>query len=157
MYFKPYTKRIDSLRMSVSYQPLKFQLFNGKGNSKQHVTHIVETCNNPGTNGDLLVKQFVHSLQRNTFDWYIDLAPEYIDSWDQMECEFLKHFYNIQQIVSMMELTNTKQWKDKSVVDYINHWCFLSMDCKDRISKVSTVDMCIQGMHWDLMYIFQGI
>ena len=71
--------------MPMSYQPRKFQLFNRKGNSKQHVTHIVETCNNAGINGDLLVKQFVHSLQRNTFDWYIDLAPEYIDSWDQME------------------------------------------------------------------------
>ena len=94
MYFKPYTKRIDSLRMPVSYQPPKFQLFNGKGNSKQHVTHIVETCNNAGTNGDLLVKQFVHSLQWNTFDWYIDLAPECIDSWDQMEREFLNRFCN---------------------------------------------------------------
>ena len=137
----------------MSYQPRKFQLFNRKGNSKQHVTHIVETCNNAGTNGHLLVKQFVHSLQRNTFDWYIDLAPEYIDSWDQMEREFLKRFYNIQKIVSMMELTNTKQCKDKSVVDYINHWCFLSLDCKDRLSKVSTVEMCIQEMHWGLMYI----
>ena len=71
--------------MPMSYQPRKFQLFNRKGNSKQHVTHIVETCNNAGINGDLLVKQFVQSLQRNPFDWYIDLAPEYIDSWDQME------------------------------------------------------------------------
>ena len=62
MYSKPYTKRIDSLRMPMSYQPRKFQLFNRKGNSKQHVTHIVETCNNAGTNGDLLVKQFIRSL-----------------------------------------------------------------------------------------------
>ena len=34
-----------------------------------------------------LLKQFVHSLRGNAFDWYIDLAPECIDSWDQMECE----------------------------------------------------------------------
>ena len=30
-----------------------------------------------------------------------------------------------------MELTNTKQWKDESVVDYINRWRSLSLDCKD--------------------------
>ena len=62
MYFKPYTKMIDNLCMLVGYQPLKFQSFNGKGNSKQHLIHYVKTCNNAGTEGDLIVKQFVHSL-----------------------------------------------------------------------------------------------
>ena len=62
MYSKPYTKRIDNLHMLVSYQPLKFQSFEGKRNPKQHVAYFVETCNNAGTNGDLLVKQFVRSL-----------------------------------------------------------------------------------------------
>ena len=57
----------------------------------------------------------------------------------------------------MMELTNTKQWKDEPVVDYINRWRSLSLDCKDRLSEVSTVEMCIQGMHWGLLYILQGI
>ena len=46
-----------------------------------------------------------------------------------------------------MELTNIKQWKDESVVDYINCWRSLSLDYKDRLSKVSDVEMCIQGMH----------
>ena len=56
-----------------------------------------------------------------------------------------------------MELTNTKQWKDELVVDYINCWRSLSLDCKDRLSEVSVVEMCIQGMHWGLLYILQGI
>ena len=133
--------------MPVGYQPPKFQSFDGKGNPKQHVGHFVETCNNAGIDGDLLVKQFVRSLRGNAFNWYIDLALECIDSWDQMECEFLNHFYSTQQTVSMMELTNTKQWKDESVVDYINRWCSLSLECKDRLYEVSAMEMCIQGMH----------
>ena len=157
MYSKPYTKMIDNLRMPVGYQPPKFQPFDGKGNPKQHVAHFVETRNNVGTNGDLLVKQFIHSLQGNVFNWYIDLAPKCIDSWDQMEREFLNRFYNTRRTVSMMKLTNTKQWKDEPVVDYINRWCSLSLDCKDRLSEVSVVEMCILGMHWGLLYILQGI
>ena len=94
MYSKPYTKSIDNLCMPVGYQPPKFQSFDEKGNPKQHVAHSVETCNNAGTDGDLLVKQFVCSLRVNAFDWYIDLAPEYIDSWNQIEREFLNRFYN---------------------------------------------------------------
>ncbi|TYK07547.1 ty3-gypsy retrotransposon protein [Cucumis melo var. makuwa] len=39
MYSKPYTKRIDNLRMPFGYQPPKFQQFDGKGNPKQHIAH----------------------------------------------------------------------------------------------------------------------
>ncbi|KAH7858401.1 hypothetical protein Vadar_023399 [Vaccinium darrowii] len=59
--------------------------------------------------------------------------------------------------VSMMELTNTKQWKDEPVVDYINRWRALSLDCKDRLFELSAVEMCMNGMHWGLLYILQGI
>ena len=143
--------------MPVGYQPPKFQQFDGKGNPKQHVAHFVETCNNASTDGDLLTKQFVRSFQGNAFDWYTDLEPESIDNWEQMEREFLNRFYNTRCTVSMMELTNTKQWKDELVVDYINQWCSLSLDCKDRLPKASRVEMCIQGMHWGLLYILQCI
>ena len=74
-------------------------------------------------------------------------SPESIDNWEQMEREFLNRFYSTQRIVSMLELTNTKQWKDEPVVDYTNRWHSLSLDCKDRLSEYSGVVMCIQGMH----------
>lgn len=34
IYTKPYTKRVDVLRMPYGYQPPKFQQFDGKGNPK---------------------------------------------------------------------------------------------------------------------------
>lgn len=49
MYSKPYTKRIDNMRMPNGYQPPKFHQFDGKGSPKQHVVHFVETCENAGT------------------------------------------------------------------------------------------------------------
>ncbi|KAM1835201.1 hypothetical protein ACFX14_017300 [Malus domestica] len=57
----------------------------------------------------------------------------------------------------MLELTNTKQWKDEPVIDYINRWRTLNLDCKDRLSETSSIEMCIQGMQWGLQYILQGI
>ena len=63
MYFKPYTKRIDNLKMSAGYQSPKFQQFDGKGNLKQHVAHFIETCENVETRGDLLVKEFIRTLK----------------------------------------------------------------------------------------------
>ncbi|XP_030934588.1 uncharacterized protein LOC115960030 [Quercus lobata] len=156
-YAKPYTQRIDLLRMPQNYQPPKFQQFEGKGNPRQHVAHFVETCNNAGTYGDLMVKQFVRSLKGNAFDWYTNLAPGSIDSWNQMEREFLNRFYSTRRTVSMIELTNSKQWKEEPVIDYIQRWRNLSLNCKDQLSEASAIEMCIQGMNWAISYILQGI
>ncbi|KAL0413541.1 UNVERIFIED_CONTAM: Transposon Tf2-12 polyprotein [Sesamum radiatum] len=143
--------------MPTGYQPPKLQQFDGKGNPKQHIAHFIKTCNNAGTDGDHLVKQFVRSLKGNAFDWYVDLEPESIDNWDEMEREFLNRFYSTRCTVSMIELTNARQWKDEPVVDYINRWRSLSLNCKDKLSEASAIEMCIQGMHWGLLYILQGI
>ena len=62
----------------------------------------------------------MRSLKSNAFDWYTDLEPEFINSWDQLEREFLNRFYSTRCTVSMLKLTSTKQWKEEPVVDYIN-------------------------------------
>jgi len=54
--------------MPYGYQPPKFQQFDGKGNLKQHMAHFIETCNNAGTDGDLMAKQIVQTLKGVAFD-----------------------------------------------------------------------------------------
>ena len=129
--------------MPQNYQLPNFQQFEGKGNPRQHVAHFVETYDNVGTYGDLMVKQFIRSLKGNAFDWYTDLAPGSIDSWNQMEREFLNRFYSTQCIVSMMELTNLKQWKEKLVINYIQRWRNLCLNYKDKLFEASAIEMCI--------------
>ncbi|TYK29709.1 ty3-gypsy retrotransposon protein [Cucumis melo var. makuwa] len=80
MYSKPYTKRINDLRMPLGYQPLKFQQFDGNGNPKQHIAHFVETCENTRSRRDQLLRQFIRSLKENAFKWYTDLEPEVINN-----------------------------------------------------------------------------
>ncbi|KAM1418988.1 hypothetical protein ACFX1T_022202 [Malus domestica] len=79
-YSKPYSKKIDALKMPRGYQPPKFMQFDGKGNPKQHVAHFVKTCNNVGTEGNYLAKQFVRSLKGNAFEWYKDLELKSINN-----------------------------------------------------------------------------
>jgi len=146
-YVKPYTQRIDLLRMPLSYQPPKFQQFDGKENPRQHIAHFMETCNNAETNGHLMVKQFVRSLKGNAFNWYNDLESSLIDMWEQLEHEFLNRFYSTRHVVSMIELTNARQWNEELVIDYIHRWRNLSLNCRDWLTETSALNMCIQGMH----------
>jgi len=55
----------------------------------------------------------------------------------------------------MTELINTKQWMNEAVLDYINRWRTLSLECKDRLSEASAVQMCTKGMASDLLYVLQ--
>ncbi|GAV57644.1 LOW QUALITY PROTEIN: hypothetical protein CFOL_v3_01181, partial [Cephalotus follicularis] len=54
--------------------------------------------------------------------------------------------------VGIPKLANTKQRKDELVVDYIERWRNLVLNCKERISEASFINMCVQGMHWGLLY-----
>jgi len=69
-----------------------------------------------------------------------------------MKSEFLNHFYSMCRIVSITKLTNTRQWNNKLVIDYINSWCALSLKCKDYLSESLVVEMCAQGTDWDILY-----
>ncbi|KAM1520041.1 hypothetical protein ACFX1Z_022778 [Malus domestica] len=88
--------------MPRGYQSPKFMQFDGKGNPKQRVAYFIETYNNARMEGDYLAKQFVRSLKENAFEWYTDLEPESINSWEQLKREFLNRFYSTHRTVSML-------------------------------------------------------
>jgi len=69
-----------------------------------------------------------------------------------MENEFLNRFYNIRCVVSVIALTNTREWNNEPVIDYINCWHALSLEYKDCLSEASAVEMCAQGMDCDILY-----
>lgn len=115
----------------------------------------MKTCNNTRTYEDYLVKQFVYSLKGNAFDWYTNFEPHSIDSWKKLEHEFLNRS-STKRTVSMIELTNTLQRKDEPVIDFINRWRNASLNCKDRLSEASAIEMCIQGMHLGFSTSYKG-
>ena len=99
----------------------------------------------------------MRSLKGPAFDWYADLASTSIDSWGQMENEFLNRFYSTRHVVSISELTNIRQGDKEQVVDYIHRWRALSLKCKDHLPESSAIEMCAQGMKWDILYALQVI
>ena len=86
-----------------------------------------------------------------------NLEPNSIDNWERLEQEFLNCFYSTRRVVSTMELTKPRQGEYELVVDFINRWIILSLNCKDCLSEISSIKMCIKGMNWGFHYILQGL
>lgn len=57
------------------------------------------------------------------------------------------------RVVSMIKLTNAHQKINKRAIDFIDRWRNLNLNCKDHFNKIFEIEICIQGVHWDLPYI----
>jgi len=69
-----------------------------------------------------------------------------------MKSEFLNRFYSTRRVVSMSELTDTRQWDEKPVIDYIIRWHVLSLKYKDHLPKSSVVEMCAQETESNILH-----
>lgn len=58
IYLKPYSKRIYNLKITIVINFLSFYNFDEKGYVR--IFYYVETCNNANTEGNFLIKYFVH-------------------------------------------------------------------------------------------------
>lgn len=48
-----------------------------------------------------MVNKFIRSLKGNAFDQYTDLKAGTINTWEQLEQEFLNQFYSTRHVLSM--------------------------------------------------------
>ena len=69
-----YSTSPGATNLSNSYSSME------KRNSKQHMALFIKTCNNAGTDDNLMVKQFVETPKAIAFNWYTNFEPESINN-----------------------------------------------------------------------------
>ncbi|KAL0292801.1 UNVERIFIED_CONTAM: hypothetical protein Sradi_6972900 [Sesamum radiatum] len=57
----------------------------------------------------------------------------------------------------MIGLATPHQRNDELMFDYINKGRNKLLNCTDTLSDISVVELCIQGMYWELCYVLQAI
>ncbi|KAK4381112.1 hypothetical protein Sango_2999300 [Sesamum angolense] len=67
-----------------------------------------------------------------------------IDRWEQLEQKFLNRFYSTRRTVSMVELTDSRQWKEEPVLDYINR-SFEELATRAHDMELSMIASGVEG------------
>lgn len=95
MYRKPYLEWIDQCNeFPRSFRCPDFSLFSGeeRRSTVEHVGRFTIQCGELANNEFYKLRLFGNSLTGPAFVWYINLPPNSIHSWEEMEESFHKQF-----------------------------------------------------------------
>ena len=146
-YQRPYHAHYDAMPYPKGYQKPSFEKFDGvNGTPHEHLTHFYSACGETSQSDALLIRQFVQSLKGPAFTWYTQLPPSSIHTWDDMHKSFLAHFVSSERKISIMDLANAIQRHDESVNDFIARWRCLKLQCTEKLTEMTAVQMCSHNL-----------
>ena len=142
-YQRPYPAHYDAMPYPKGYQRPSFEKFDGvNGTPHEHLAHFYSACGETSQSDALLIRQFVQSLKGPAFTWYTQLPPSSIHTWDDMPKSFLAHFVSSERKISIVDLANAMQRHDESVNDFIARWRGLKLQCTEKLTEMTAVQMC---------------
>ena len=95
VYRKPYLDWIDRVKLPKGFKFPTFSLCTGDGSqfTAEHIAKFTSQCAKAGTNEFLKLRPFANSLTDTAFTWFINLAPNSVHNWTQMEDLFHAQFF----------------------------------------------------------------
>jgi len=116
------------------FKPPTLHTYDGKSSPNQHLYYFRSQTGNVIDNDAIMAKLFIGTLKGLAFDWFRSIPRGSINSWIDLETQFLSRFYEDDNKVTMDKLLSTVQKKGESLCDYI-----------ERIKNLSL--MCLVGCH----------
>lgn len=94
MYSKPHTEEIDKHSFPKGFRVLEFQTFSGENmqSTIEHVARFQVQCGEAGSDDACKLRLFPNSLTTTAFTWYINLPPNSVETWSQLEEMFHQQF-----------------------------------------------------------------
>ena len=97
----------------------------------EHIDQYILQLGKAGFHEALRICLFSLSLTGTVFSWFSSLAPNSIQSCNQLECKFHDHFYNGNNEAKLSDLTLVKKGQDEPASGYFKRF----KDIKNRCSK----------------------
>jgi hypothetical protein len=138
LYQKPYRANFDYVDFPSGWRMPDFVNFSGDDNrtTREHISQYTAQLGEAGTYNFLKVRLFSLSLTGTAFAWFSSLAPNSIDSWDQLEQKFHDHFFSGSYQLKLIHLTSVRKNKEESVSDYLKRF----KEVKNRCFNLSLTD-----------------
>jgi hypothetical protein len=101
---------------------------------------------------------FSLSLTGTAFAWFSSLAPNSIDSWNQLEQKFHDHFFSGDYQLKLTDLTSVKQGKDDAVSNYLKRFKEVKSCCFNlSISDSDLANLAAKGLKSTLTERLEGV
>ncbi|OMO82013.1 Retrotransposon gag protein [Corchorus capsularis] len=122
----------------------------------EHVGRFTMQCGEANT-GYQKLRLFPNSLTGLAFTWYINLPPNSIRTWEDMEKAFHTQFYRIEPEVSLLDLSRLSQKKGESAEDYLARFKKLRNRCCIALPEKEFVRLAQNDLDIELRKKFEGV
>jgi hypothetical protein len=104
------------------------------------------------------VRFFSLSLTGTAFAWFSSLAPNSIDSWNQLEQNFHDQFFSGDYQLKLKDLTSFKQGKEETISNYLKRFKEVKNRCFNlSISDSDLANLVAKGLKSTLRERLEGV
>ncbi|KAM1195624.1 hypothetical protein ACFX2J_022083 [Malus domestica] len=124
--------------------------------SLEHVARFTAQCENVNSHfHKLRLSNF--SLTGSAFAWYINLPPNFVQSWEELVEKFYEQFYRPGMEISMSSLARMAQAFDESPMDYLTRFKSARNWCRVPLLEVKFVRFALNGLDVEYKKKFFGV
>ena len=155
---QPYPDDYNNTSYPKGYVVPSFKTFNGIGNPEQHLNHFKITCGDSARDDRLLLRQFDRGLTSVAFNWYAELEPGSILTFNQLAEKFKKRFgMGISDKVTLMQLSEMKPANGEEITDFIHRWRTASIRCERPLQEDQAVQLLIGRINgWMKTFLYSN-
>jgi len=143
----PYPLEWDSVSYLPKFKPFTLHTYDDKSSLNHHIYYFRSQTTNVIDNNAIMVKLFIGTLKGVAFDWLRSLPNGSINSWVDLETQFLSQFYEDDTEVTMDQLLSTVQIGRESVREYIKRFYNLSLMCLAGMPLPMLLQTCRHNFH----------
>jgi hypothetical protein len=160
LYQKPYRADFDYVAFPPGWCMPVFVKFSGDDNRTtwEHIGQYTAQLGVAVTYNSLKVRLFSLSLTGTTFAWFSSLAPNSIDSWDQLKQKFHDHFFSASYQLKLTDLTSVRQNKEELVSDYLKRFKEVKNHCFNlSLTDSDLADLAARGLRPAIKDRLEGV
>ncbi|OMO89508.1 Retrotransposon gag protein [Corchorus capsularis] len=128
----------------------------GEHSTLEHIARFTIQCGE-ASSGFHKLRLFLHCITGNAFTWYINLPPNSVRTWEEMERVFHTQFYRTEPEVSVGDLSRLYQRKGESAEDYLARFKKLRNRCHTPLLEAEFVHLAHNGLDLELRKKFEGV